>query len=73
MTSPDRYIVAAPHQGVPGQMAVKSCNNKIIYKDILTARADATNELSMPCHEQRTGAATADRPLSNECIWSGAI
>jgi len=33
-------------------------NNKIKYQDILTALADETNDLSMPCHEQRTGAAT---------------
>jgi len=26
-------------------------NNKIIYQDILTALADATNDLSMPYHE----------------------
>ena len=36
-----------------------SGNNKIIYQDILTALADATDDLSMPCHEQRTGAVTA--------------
>jgi len=30
-------------------MAVKSGNNKIIYQDILSALADATNDLSMPC------------------------
>jgi len=40
-------------------LAVKSGNNKMIYQDILTALADATNDLSMPYHEQRTGAATA--------------
>jgi len=38
-------------------LAVKNGNNKIIYQDILTALADATNGLPMPCHEQRTGAA----------------
>ena len=37
---------------------MKSGNNKIIYLDILTALADATNDLSMPCNEQRTGDAT---------------
>jgi len=26
------------------------------YQDIFTALADATNDLSMPCHEQLTGA-----------------
>jgi|SRR6218665_582224 len=44
--------VAAPHQGVP--LGVKSRINKIIYQDILTAHADAANDLSMPCHEQQT-------------------
>jgi len=39
-------------------MAVKSGNNKITYQNILTALADVTNDLYMPCHEQRTGAAT---------------
>ena len=39
-------------------LAVKSCNNKIIYQDIFIALADADNDLSMPCHKQRTGAAT---------------
>jgi len=29
----------------------------------LTALADATNDLSMPCHEQRTGAATDWGPI----------
>jgi len=29
------------------------------YQDISTAPADATNDLSMPCHEQRTGVAIA--------------
>src|SRR6218665_602366 len=58
--------VLAPHQDVQGNcpgrnssaLAVKSGNNKIIYRpnDILTVLADAT--LYMPCHEQRAGAAT---------------
>jgi len=39
-------------------LAVKSVNSKIIYKDILIALADATNDLSMPYHEHRTGAET---------------
>jgi len=30
---------------------------------ILTALADTTNDLSMPCYEQRTGAATTCRIL----------
>jgi len=34
-------------------------DNKIIYQDILTALADATNDLYMPCHELRTGIASA--------------
>src|SRR6218665_1403414 len=40
-------------------LAVKSGNNKIKYQDILAALADATDDLSVPCHEHRTGAATA--------------
>ena len=39
-------------------LAVNSGNNKIIYQDILTALADATNDLTMLCHELRIGAAT---------------
>src|SRR6218665_3152354 len=34
-------------------LAVKSGNNKIIHQDSLTALANATNDLSMPCHERR--------------------
>jgi len=58
---------AARHAGqCPGRntsalttaLAVKSDNNKIIYQDISRALDDATNDLSMPCYEQRTGAAT---------------
>ena len=54
--------MAAPDQAfaLTVALAVKSGNNKIIYEDILTALADAANDLSMPCHEQRTGAATGD-------------
>src|SRR6218665_127526 len=37
-------------------LAVTSVNNTIIYIIISAALADATNGLSMPCHEQRTGA-----------------
>ena len=47
----------------PGRF--KSHNNKIIHEGILTALADATNDLSMACDEQRTGqtgAATAPLP-----------
>jgi len=62
--------VAAPHQGVPEQihwqkhirhgcaLSVKSGNIYIIFQYILTALADATNDLSMPCHEQRPFATT---------------
>src|SRR6218665_3050451 len=32
-------------------------NNKIIYQDILTTLVHETNDLSMPCHEKRAGAA----------------
>jgi len=42
-------------------MAVRRGNNKIIklyIKVFLTDLADVTNDLSMPCHEQRTGAVT---------------
>ena len=54
------YPAAVPHQGkytsaLAGQSRVVI---KIIHQDILTALADATNDLSMPCHELRTGAAT---------------
>ena len=37
-------------------LAVKSGNNKIIYQDILTVLAGATNDLPT-CPEQRAGAA----------------
>src|SRR6218665_4949 len=40
-------------------LVVKSDKNKTIYQDILTALACATNDLSVPCHKQQTGAATA--------------
>jgi len=58
--------VAAPHQGVPGQMpwqkyprlGSQKGNNKMKYQDSLIVLADATNDLSTPCYEQRTGAAT---------------
>jgi len=45
-------------------LASKSGNNKIIYQDILTAIADATNDLSMPCHKQQTDSATDDEFLN---------
>src|SRR6218665_3362954 len=41
---------------------VQSGNNKIIYQYILTDFADVTNDLSMPCHEQRTGTKIATSP-----------
>jgi len=62
-----QFTVATPRKGVPEKMpwekylplaaalAVISGNNKIIYQDILTALADATNDQPMPCHEQRPG------------------
>lgn len=37
-------------------VAVKSCNNEVMYQDILTVLGDATNDLSKPCHDQRIGA-----------------
>src|SRR6218665_3537360 len=49
-------------------LAVKSGNNKIIHQDILNALSDETNDLSMPCHEQRTGAATELREPMHACI-----
>jgi len=39
--------VAAPQQDMPSALAVKGGNNKIVYQDILTALADATNDLPM--------------------------
>ena len=49
-------------------LAIKSGNNKIIYQDILTALAGATNDLSMPCHEQRTGDASEEKPQYRLCF-----
>jgi len=34
--------------------------------DTLTALPDATNDLTLPCHEQRAGAATADSSGNKE-------
>jgi len=48
----------------PWQSKVKSGHNKIMYQDILTGLADATNDLYMPCHEQWTGATTVSDPFS---------
>jgi len=44
---------------------MKSGNNKILfYQDISTAFADAANDMSMPCHEQWTGAAIVDEQFN---------
>src|SRR6218665_2706967 len=51
----------ARENALSATLAVKSGNNKIMYQDIATAPSDATNDLSMPCHEQRNGAAIAFR------------
>ena|SRR6218665_183619 len=48
-------------------LAVKSGNNKIIYEDILIALVHAIKDLSMPCHEQRTGAANAAKHV--DCLY----
>jgi len=44
---------------VDAALAVKSDNNKIVCihvsQGILTVLVHASNDLSMPCHEQRTG------------------
>ena len=37
---------------------------KLYFEDILTALAGASNHLSAFCHEQRTGAATANMPMA---------
>jgi len=45
--------------------AIKSIRNVrtrktlLVYIDMLTALPDATNDLTLPCHEQWAGAATA--------------
>ena len=44
--------------------AVNSGINKVIYQDISTAVADATNDLSLPCHVQWTLAAADPIPVS---------
>jgi len=46
-------------------LAVISGKNRIIYQDILTALADAANDLSMPCHEHWAGTATARNASSS--------
>ena len=55
--------VAAPHQGVLGQMPYRNtfALAAVIYQYILTALACATNDLSMPRKEQRTGARAEER------------
>ena len=60
-------------QGIcPGRntsaLTVKSGSNKIIYHDISSALADATNDLSMPCHEQRTDAAAGFASWIRHCM-----
>ena len=59
-------VTIARLQGVRGQMPCPPpWQSKVIIiklnikKDIVTALADATNDLSMPCHEQRSGGGTA--------------
>ena len=53
--------VASPHQAGRARanvlagnnisaLSVKSGNTKMIYQDILTAHANATDDLSMPCY-----------------------
>jgi len=44
-----------PTSALAAALAVNIGNNEIIYQDILTALVDATNDLRMPCHVQRTG------------------
>lgn len=67
--------MSAPHKGKrprrnTSALAVKCGNNQIIYQDFLTAPADhATNDLSMPCHEQRRLAPSLGVRLSIE--WLG--
>lgn len=44
-------------------MAVKSGNTEIIYQAILTVLADATNDLSRSCQEQRPGTTTEQQQV----------
>ena len=46
----------------------QSGNNKIKYQDVLTVLTNTTNDLSMPCHKQRTGAATANSTLDGDLV-----
>src|SRR6218665_1665941 len=46
----------------------QSGNNKIKYQDMLTVLTNTTNDLSMPCHKQRTGAATANSTLDGDLV-----
>ena len=48
-------------------LAVKSGNNKIIYQDILTVLAGATNDLPT-CPEQRAGAAAEKRTQTQRIL-----
>src|SRR6218665_448660 len=59
---PDRKTSA-----LTAALAAKSSDTKMIYQDFLTGLAAATNDLSMPCHKQRPGAATV-----NEHTFRGA-
>src|SRR6218665_1925076 len=40
------------------------CTTVLAYIDMLTALPDATNDLTLPCHEKRAGAATATHARS---------
>ena len=40
---------------------------------MLTALPDATNDLTLPCHEQRTGAATAPKPITHNSLLASKI
>ena len=64
-----RHTKASRDKKCPGRnssalavaLAVKSGNNRIKHQDTLIAFADATIDLSMPCHEQQTGAVTTSQ------------
>ena len=46
---------------------------KLCIKTFLTALADATNDLSMSCHEQRTGAATVFVKVLGALHWLSSV
>ena len=60
-------------------LAVKGGNITIIYQDMLTALADGANDRSIPCHEQRTCAATDQLHTKNvlcrdyKVYWSKTV